>query len=48
MELMDDLHNSSSMLMISQLSTDQWYQSVITPWLTPALIDLCTTLIELN
>jgi hypothetical protein len=28
MEIMDDRHESASTLMISQLPTDQWYQSI--------------------
>jgi DNA replication protein DnaC len=39
MELMDDRHNSASTLMISQLPTDQWYQSIGDNTLADAILD---------
>lgn len=39
MEIMDDRHTSSSTLMISQLPTDQWYQSIGDNTLTDAILD---------
>ena len=39
MEIMDDRHGSSSTLMISQLPTDQWYQSIGDNTLADAILD---------
>ena len=39
MEIMDDRHASSSTLMISQLPTDQWYQSIGDNTLADAILD---------
>lgn len=39
MEIMDDRHTSSSTLMISQLPTDQWYQSIGDNTLADAILD---------
>jgi DNA replication protein DnaC len=39
MEIMDDRHDSSSTLMISQLPTDQWYQSIGDNTLADAILD---------
>ena len=39
MEIMDDRHGLSSTLMISQLPTDQWYQSIGDNTLADAILD---------
>ena len=39
MEIMDDRHGCSSTLMISQLPTDQWYQSIGDNTLADAILD---------
>ncbi len=39
MEIMDDRHESSSTIMISQLPTDQWYQSIGDNTLADAILD---------
>ena len=39
MEIMDDRHESASTLMISQLPTDQWYQSIGDNTLADAILD---------
>lgn len=39
MEIMDDRHGSSSTAMISQLPTDQWYQSIGDNTLADAILD---------
>jgi len=39
MEIMDDRHGSTSTLMISQLPTDQWYQSIGDNTLADAILD---------
>jgi len=39
MEIMDDRHGSASTMMISQLPTDQWYQSVGDNTLADAILD---------
>ena len=39
MEIMDDRHECSSTLMISQLPTDQWYQSIGDNTLADAILD---------
>ena len=39
MEIMDDRHGSSSTLIISQLPTDQWYQSIGDNTLADAILD---------
>ena len=39
MEIMDDRHGSSSTVMISQLPTDQWYQSIGDNTLADAILD---------
>jgi len=39
MEIMDDRHASASTLMISQLPTDQWYQSIGDNTLADAILD---------
>lgn len=39
MEIMDDRHGNSSTLMISQLPTDQWYQSIGDNTLADAILD---------
>ncbi|MEL7399146.1 MAG: IS21-like element helper ATPase IstB, partial [Pseudomonadota bacterium] len=39
MEIMDDRHDSSSTLVISQLPTDQWYQSIGDNTLADAILD---------
>ncbi len=39
MEIMDDRHASSSTIMISQLPTDQWYQSIGDNTLADAILD---------
>lgn len=39
MEIMDDRHESSSTVMISQLPTDQWYQSIGDNTLADAILD---------
>jgi DNA replication protein DnaC len=39
MEIMDDRHNSSSTTIISQLPTDQWYQSIGDNTLADAILD---------
>ena len=39
MEIMDDRHGSSSTLMLSQLPTDQWYQSIGDNTLADAILD---------
>ncbi|MCP5008728.1 MAG: ATP-binding protein [Aestuariibacter sp.] len=39
MEIMDDRHGASSTLMISQLPTDQWYQSIGDNTLADAILD---------
>ncbi len=39
MEIMDDRHGSTSMLMISQLPTDQWYASIGDNTLADAILD---------
>ena len=46
---MDDRHESASTIMISQLPTDQWYQSIGDNTLADAIwIGSCTTLIASN
>ena len=39
MEIMDDRHGSSSTIVISQLPTDQWYQSIGDNTLADAILD---------
>lgn len=39
MEIMDDRHESSSTMMVSQLPTDQWYQSIGDNTLADAILD---------
>ena len=39
MEIMDDRHGSSSTILISQLPTDQWYQSIGDNTLADAILD---------
>ncbi len=39
MEIMDDRHKSTSIVMISQLPTDQWYQSIGHNTLADAILD---------
>lgn len=39
MEIMDDRHGSTSTVMISQLPTDQWYQSIGDNTLADAILD---------
>lgn len=39
MEIMDDRHGSSSTVLISQLPTDQWYQSIGDNTLADAILD---------
>lgn len=39
MEIMDDRHDSRSTIMISQLPTDQWYQSIGDNTLADAILD---------
>ena len=39
MEIMDDRHESSSTIIISQLPTDQWYQSIGDNTLADAILD---------
>lgn len=39
MEIMDDRHDNSSTLIISQLPTDQWYQSIGDNTLADAILD---------
>ena len=39
MEIMDDRHGSSSTVIISQLPTDQWYQSIGDNTLADAILD---------
>lgn len=39
MEIMDDRHGSSSTIIISQLPTDQWYQSIGDSTLADAILD---------
>ncbi len=39
MEIMDDRHGSSSTIIISQLPTDQWYQSIGDNTLADAILD---------
>lgn len=39
MEIMDDRHDSTSTLIISQLPTDQWYQSIGDNTLADAILD---------
>lgn len=39
MEIMDDRHNYSSTIMISQLPTEQWYQSIGDNTLADAILD---------
>ena len=39
MEIMDDRHSSSSTVIISQLPTDQWYQSIGDNTLADAILD---------
>ena len=39
MEIMDDRHGSSSTDMISQIPTDQWYQSIDDNTLDDAILD---------
>lgn len=39
MEIMDDRHNAASTLMISQLPTDQWYQSAGDNTLADTILD---------
>lgn len=39
MEIMDDRHESASTIMISQLPTDQWYQSIGDNTLADAILD---------
>jgi DNA replication protein DnaC len=39
MEIMDDRHNSSSTVILSQLPTDQWYQSIGDSTLADAILD---------
>lgn len=39
MEIMDDRHGSSSTIMMSQLPTDQWYQSIGDNTLADAILD---------
>jgi len=39
MEIMDDRHGSASTVMISQLPTDQWYQSIGDNTLADAILD---------
>ena len=39
MEIMDDRHNASSTAIISQLPTDQWYQSIGDSTLADAILD---------
>jgi len=39
MEIMDDRHGSSSTVIISQLPTDQWYQSIGDATLADAILD---------
>ena len=39
MEIMDDRHDFSSPAMISQLPTDQWYQSISDNTLADAILD---------
>ena len=39
MEIMDDRHGSASTIIISQLPTDQWYQSIGDNTLADAILD---------
>ncbi|MEE9354808.1 MAG: ATP-binding protein [Methylococcaceae bacterium] len=39
MEIMDDRHENASTIMISQLPTDQWYQSIGDNTLADAILD---------
>jgi len=39
MEIMDDRHGSTSTVLISQLPTDQWYQSIGDNTLADAILD---------
>ncbi|MDY6926245.1 MAG: ATP-binding protein, partial [Pseudomonadota bacterium] len=39
MEIMDDRNNHSSTIIISQLPTDQWYQSIGDNTLADAILD---------
>lgn len=39
MEIMDDRHESTSTIIISQLPTDQWYQSIGDNTLADAILD---------
>lgn len=39
MEIMDDRHNESATVIISQLATDQWYASIGDNTLADAILD---------